>query len=395
MRILHAIESLDPAGGGPPSIAARIAAAQATLGHCAEVLCYESPAAEERVQASLAPIPGFSSVEVNRVRPGGKAERLLGRNLRTWLGEHVTRYDFVHLHGVWDPIFPIAASVCRSRSVPYCVMLNGMLDPWSLSQRPLKKKLAMALVYRRMLDGAAFLHIGNADEEQLIGPLRLAAPFEIIPNGVFLQEIDPLPPRGLFSTARRELNGEPYILFLSRIHYKKGLDFLADAFAHVAKEVPNARLVVAGPDGGEEQVFRDRINALGLSARTHVVGPLYGAEKMRAMVDAAVFCLPSRQEGFSMAITEALGCGLPVVISPACHYPEVEEVGAGRIVELEPKAIAQALVPFMRDSALRARSGAAGRALVLSRFTWPSVAAACIAAYERARSRAAPAVVPV
>jgi glycosyltransferase involved in cell wall biosynthesis len=117
------------------------------------------------------------------------------------------------------------------------------------------------------------------------------------------------------------------------------------------------------------------------------VGPLYGQDKIGALVDAAVFCLSSRQEGFSMAITEALGCGLPAVVSAECHFPEVQSAGAGFVTPLEPAAIASAILRILRDPPLRAGMSAAARDLVLSSYTWPKIAQACVDAYQR---RAAP-----
>ncbi len=190
------------------------------------------------------------------------------------------------------------------------------------------------------------------------------------------------------------MDGWPFGLFLSRLHHKKGLDYLADAFALVAAQFPEARLVVAGPDDGARGPFEQRVRAAGLAGRVHLVGPLYGPAKFAAMVDATCFCLPSRQEGFSVAVTEAMACGLPVVISDACHFPEVAEVGAGEVVPLEGDRVAQALRRVVGDPELRRSMGEAGRQLVRSRFTWPRVAEQCVAAYGRRSPGAAAASVP-
>ena len=164
----------------------------------------------------------------------------------------VSACDILHIHGLWEPVCKAAADVAREAGVPYVIAPHGMLDPWSLSQRRLKKQIALALGYRRMLNGAAFLHVLNADEARLVGPLKLRCPFEVIPNGVFVEEIDPLPDQGTFRKAHPELASGPYILFLSRLHYKKGLDYLIEAFAIVAAKLPDVRLIIAGPDDGEK-----------------------------------------------------------------------------------------------------------------------------------------------
>jgi glycosyltransferase involved in cell wall biosynthesis len=166
------------------------------------------------------------------------------------------------------------------------------------------------------------------------------------------------------------------------LHFKKGLDYLADAFALAANSVPRLRLVVAGPDDGAREPFVQQIARLGLTDRTHVVGPLYGGDKIAAFVDAAAFCLPSRQEGFSVAVTEALACGIPVVISDQCHFPEVQEVGAGRVVPCDAKATGDALSQVLADASAAQRMGDAGAKLIRERFTWPKVAELTMKTYE-------------
>jgi glycosyltransferase involved in cell wall biosynthesis len=115
-------------------------------------------------------------------------------------------------------------------------------------------------------------------------------------------------------------------------------------------------------------------------------GPLFGPDKYSAIAGAAVYCLPSRQEGFSVAILEAMACRVPVVISDACHFPEVAQVGAGRIVSLDATQIADAIDVVLSDPAQATAMGRAGRRLVEERFTWPQVATRSVDAYKRLAS---------
>lgn len=388
MKILHLISSLDPANGGPPRVAIGLSAALAGLGHeiCLASLIGGSRSIE--IERSMQSIPGAD--RVNRTElpaPCDLFDAMTVRTVRQPLAELLSQCDFLHIHGVWDPILRVGAAMARRHRRSYCVTPHGMLDPWSLAQKRLKKRVALILGYRRMLQDAAFLHVLNVDEARLLAPLKLRCPSHVIPNGVFLEEIDPLPARGLFQAANPQLQSRPFVLFLSRLHYKKGLDYLADAFALTARRHPDVQLVVAGPDGGEAGPFRNRITMLGLADRVHIVGPIYGTKKYEAMVDAAVFCLPSRQEGFSMAITEAMACGTPVVISEACHFPEVADAGAGIIVPLNPARIADAVDRCLSNPELRYSMGLAGRRLVHGKYTWPVIAARMIDAYASAGRR--------
>jgi glycosyltransferase involved in cell wall biosynthesis len=386
MRILHGLASLDPADGGLPKIAVRLAAAQAALGHDVHILGYRRPMAEAAIDQELRAIPHASQLRLTFLSPADARERLTGLRARRAVSDMIGDFDFLHLHDLWLPLSRVAAAAAFRRGVPYTLLLNGMLDPWSLAQKRWKKRMGLfVLGYRKMLDRAAFLHAGNDDEVRLIRPMRLKPEVCVIPNGIFVEELSPLPPAGSFARSHPELRSRPYVLFLSRLHYKKGLDYLADAFAKVARRLPDIMLVVAGPDGGAEAEFRRRVAALRIADRVVICGPVWGNDRLAAMADAACFCLPSHQEGFSLAITEAMGCGLPVVVSEGCHYPQVAQAGAGFVLPLDADVFADALVRVMSDADLRTTMGRAGRDLVSSRFTWPLVAEQTIKAYERVR----------
>lgn len=380
MKIVHVIASLDPARGGVPAVAMRLAAAQGGLGHAVHIVAHDEVDAGPRIQQALEDVPGLKRVRLHYLPLPAGLDRLFARATRRPLAEIVAGADAVHIHGVWEPILRQAAIVSRTSGIPYCVAPAGMLDTWSLAQKRWKKRLALALGYRRMLDGAAFIHVLNRDEADIMMPLRLKAADRIIPNGVFLDEIAPVRRAGQ-APLDTLLRGRRYILFLSRLHYKKGLDVLADAFARIASQWPDVDLVVAGPEGGAGEAFRRTVEAAGLGSRVHMVGGLYGPDKIAALRGAACFCLPSRQEGFSVAITEALACGVPVVISRQCHFPEVATEGAGIVVDLDAAAVAEALSAVLGDPLCARRMGRRGSALVEQRFTWPVIAEESLKAY--------------
>lgn len=389
MRIFHVIGSLDPAAGGPPAVAARLAAAQAALGHEVRIVCLGQRDQRYEVNKSLAGVPHMDRVLIVALWPGAgwraKVENFTGKLVAQYLQPRVEPGDILHLHGVWEPLLRSSAKVARHNRAGYALTPHGMLDPWSLQQSKWKKKLALLLGYRTMLQHAAFIHALNQDEATGLAPLHLRSPIEVIPNGVFLEEIDPLPEKGSFYQSHPQLQGRPYVLFLSRLHYKKGLDYLVDAFAQIAAKHPQLQLVVAGPDGGEKEPLERRLAELNLQNRALLTGPLYGRAKWEALVDATCFCLPSRQEGFSMAVTEAMAAGTPVVISRECHFPEVAQAQAGLVVSLNAGEVAIAIDQVVRDGNLARSMGQAGRNLVVTHYTWDRIAQQTLAAYERAR----------
>ncbi|MEO1008900.1 MAG: glycosyltransferase [Planctomycetota bacterium] len=383
LRIVHLIDRLDPAAGGPPIVAARLAAAQARLGCEATLLAYGYRDGRERAEGLLKETPSGELVRVEWIAEPSPPERLTGASAaRTFAALADGGVDVLHAHGMWEFMMPASARVARRRGIPYVITPHGMLDPYTLSVKPWRKKLVLATTHRAFLRRAAFVHMLNRDEADLARPVLHGTPTRVIPNGIFLEELDATPPAGTFRAAHPELGDDPYVLFLSRLAHKKGLDYLADAFALLLDRVPGARLVVAGPDDGQRAPFEAQVARLGVGERVHVVGPQYGVDKLAALRDAAVFCLPSRQEGFSIAITEALALGLPVVISKACHFPEVTEADAGIETDLDATQVALGLESILHDPAAGEAMGRAGAALVRQRFTWPKVAEQTLACYR-------------
>jgi glycosyltransferase involved in cell wall biosynthesis len=395
MKILHCTSTLDPAHGGPPAVVLRLASAQAALGHQVAILHGPRAQAHERIAASLRTVPQIDRVTIQDYPTRGEGlSGFLARAEEPALRALVPGADIVHIHEVWSPLALRAAQAARSARVPFVVTVHGMIHPWALAQGAFKKRLVRALWVDALLRDSAFIHALNADEGVFARALGTGASIEIIPNGVFAHEFADLPARGAFRAAHG-LGEGPLVLFLSRLHHKKGLDLLADAWPQVLARVPSARLAVAGPDGGDgsAQRFSEAVVRAGLQGSVSLVGPLYERDKLQALVDADVFCLPSRQEGFSIAILEALACATPVAITGECCFPEVaqapatapgEPIGAGTITPaLNAANVAQGLIRLLTEPARARAMGRNGRQMVLERFTWPSIAERMLEAYER------------
>jgi glycosyltransferase involved in cell wall biosynthesis len=388
MRILHVIDSLDPKFGGPPAVALRLATAQRIQGDAVSILTHrESSDAAERISASFLTISGIDSVSIIAIsRPTGRLNKALDRGTRDYIVAHRKDFDVIQVHGTWDPAARAGMAGANSAGIPYVVMPHGALDPWAMNQslsKAIKKRLALGLQIRSLINGASFIHSLNVHERSGIELHKFRTNLEVIPNGVFESEFDQLPAPGMFRSAFPQLGDRPFVLFLSRLHYKKGLDFLAKGFYHAHKRNPNLQLVVAGPDEGQRAIFIRSIQEVGLSEHVHVVGPLYSTLKYAALVDAAAFCLPSRMEGFSIAILEALACGCPVVISKQCNFPEINSENAGIMVDLDPIEIGEGILRLLSDSHFRSAVVTNGKALVFANYTWSVISKMLRAAYVR------------
>lgn len=382
LRILHVIGGIDPNLGGPATMLISLAAAQARAGHAVTILSYRQGGNEERLAKTAALVPGFDRVRVEFLPPMTAGERYFAWHAKAWARKHAGMFDVVHTHGVWESVLTAAADAARAADVPYVVTPHGMLDHWALSRKAWKKRLGLRLGKGAFVRGAGAAHVLSIHERDCVVQGGFHARAEIIPNGVFLEQVDPLPAPGAFRATRPEIGSDPYVFFLARLHPEKGLDLLVEAFARLRGELPALRVVIAGPDFGAEAALRAQIARLGVQDRVHLIGPLWDRSKFAALVDAACFCLPSAHEGFSMSIAEALACGTPVVITDLCHFPEVREVGAGEVVERTVEALTEGLRRVLTHPEARAAYGQAGRGLIEQRFTWPRIAERTVALYR-------------
>jgi len=382
MRIVHFIDRLDPSDGGPPAAVARLAAAQARAGHSVQICANEPRDDRLRFEEAYAAIDGFPAVTQRFFPHRTLRERALALDARRTLPGMLADADIAHVHGVWRPLLLQAARTSSTQRLAYCVTPHGMLSSWGMAQKTVKKRVALMLAWRSALAKAAFLHFVSEGELAASAPLGLGTQPLVLPNGIDVAELE-----GVASPVHADRVAplpERFILFVGRLHYSKGLDLLCDAFAAVAAHHPEVTLVVVGPDFGYGEEFARRIRARGLAGRVHVLGPVYGAAKLALMRAALCLCLPSRQEGFSVTILEALACGRPAVISEACNFAEVETAGAGFVTGLSSAQIADRLLRLCGDEALCGRQGRAARALVQQRYGWDMLASRLVERYASA-----------
>jgi glycosyltransferase involved in cell wall biosynthesis len=205
------------------------------------------------------------------------------------------------------------------------------------------------------------------------GRRRIPAAFSVIPNGVDPAAYADLPGRTAFRK-QYELGEGPICLFMARLHPRKGVAVLVEAFKHTA--VPGARLVIAGPDEGLLTTLRPQ-----LDERFILTGYLDGSARLAAFAAADLFALPATGEGLPMVVLEALAAGLPVILSPGCNLPEVAAQGAGLEVEPAVEPLAAALRQLLTDPDQRERMRAAALRLVHEHFTWDAIAAQLEAVY--------------
>jgi glycosyltransferase involved in cell wall biosynthesis len=286
----------------------------------------------------------------------------------------VRRANIVHIHGLWNLHATVAAAAARWLGIPYVITPHGMLDNWARSRSWLKKQIFGYLFERRNLRRAATVHFLNSEECAEARNYGVQLHTSVLPNGVFVNQFADLPDKTTLSKAYPELEDKVVALFLGRLHPKKGFDLLIPALAHAITTCPQLHLLVAGPDqGGYRSELEAQIRELGLLSRVTFLGMVSGKNKLDALASADFFVLPSHQEGDSVAVKEALACGLPVLITPACHFPEVQQAGAGIVVPPNEQAWQEALCLLYKDKNSRIHMGQRACPLVQERYTWEKV----------------------
>jgi glycosyltransferase involved in cell wall biosynthesis len=378
MKVLHVISGLRQTAGGTVTALLGLADAQRRQGlHVAIAASFVRPEDDEAASLRAA------GLEVHQIGPC-RDPRSRHAQIGAWIEQLARDADVVHIHALWETIQHAAARRCQRLGVPYVITPHGMLDPWSLAQGALKKKLYIALRLRRNLNRAAAIHFTTTTERDLVmGPLRLKAPAVVEPNGLDLSEFDSLPPRGTFRARFPQIGQRRAVIFLGRLHHKKGLDLLIPAFARGAPA--DAILVLAGPDDdGYQRKVEQIIEENDLASRVVFTGMLRGRERVEALVDADLFVLPSYQENFGIAVIEALAAGCPVVISDQVNiHTEITAARVGAVVPTEVGALSMEIASWLNDAKLREDVGRRGPAFVRERYDWNRIARDWVTIYER------------
>ena len=289
----------------------------------------------------------------------------------------IRSFDVLYIFGVWTYAMQAGARAALSADVPYLLSPRGSLMTWSMSQKAIKKRAYLALVERRLINGAAAIHCTSYQEEQQLATWGFRPPSVVIPNAVDLAPFAELPPRGKL---RQELSvpaDGTLSLFVGRLHKMKRLDLLIQAFARLAGVMTNTHLLIVGPEGdGSGKEAQRQVQELGLSHRVHFAGLLTGMALMQAYADADMHVLISHRENFAMVIAEAMAAGLPVLVTEEVGLAEeVAKAGAGYSVAADIGKIVAAWGELLSHAGLRREMGQRGYDLVRQKFAYEVVSA--------------------
>ncbi len=303
--------------------------------------------------------------------------------LKPKLREEIAQADVIHNHSLWMLPNSYSSRTARRSRKPVVITAHGALEPWAIQHSGWKKRVVGRLFQNLDLQRADCVHVNTAAEARGIREYGLSCPIAVIANGVHPPDFENLPPRDALDRQSPEARGKRLMLYLARLHQKKGLGHLLPAWSRLAADHEDWHLMIAGPDRGFEATAKRLAVDLRIGDRVTFTGPVQGVEKRALLGAAEIFVQPSFSEGFSMSLLEALTCRLPVLLTPGCNFREAVDVGAAIEVEPTVESTTDGLASLLRlDDAELRRMGEQGRALVLSRYTWDCAAAQTLELYS-------------
>ena len=358
MKILHSIAQIDFRSGGPVRAVLDLSEALAARGHTVEVMVKHGPDTPESWKR-----PGSPTTVTALGRPEIGGAWFRGDSIRR-ITEAVASADVVHLHGIWTPQNTQFARIARKLNKPYVISCRGMLDDWCMAQRKPKKLFYLRFMGgSKMLNNAALIHCTAEGELRQSAKWFPGSTGRIIPNLLSLEPYRDLPGHDLARARFPQLNRpEPSLLFLSRLHYKKGVEHLIDA-ARILRDrgTPHQILIAGKGDDAYERKLREQTARLGLEDLVSFLGMVIGDEKVSLYGAADMFVLPTSQENFGFVFFEALAAGSPVVTTRGVDtWPELQEAGS-LIIEQSAAAIADAVTEVTHSREVRDALGQRGR----------------------------------
>jgi glycosyltransferase involved in cell wall biosynthesis len=363
MRHLHFVQSIESLQGG--------GLGQAALGmHLAMIDQCPSKLVVTCKTRTLEYLP--SVIECQRVGP---SSLYFSSNLLKIAKDLVHKSDWVHGHGFYVATNAILGAETLKQGKPLCYHAHGFFDPWILNRSSFKKRMVRFLFEDRNFRNVRLWRALTSKEASQIRSVGMRSPIEVLPNGIRIEEIDQ-PTRENDVAKYTKQSKSKRVLFLGRIHPKKGLDLLIAAWAKLASHHHDWELTLVGPDeGGYLATVKSMIVNADLTNSVRVYDVVSGPEKVAVFRSSDLFVLPSYSEGFPVAIVEAAAHRLPCVITTECNFPELVEAGGAweslPTIDSFTEVLRQALLV---DDQERRQRGECGRALIESRYTWDVIA---------------------
>lgn len=367
IRPLHTTAGLRSSAGGPSRTVVYVCDGLAAAGAQPEIVTAQLDDPSKLI------LPDNEAAHTTFVPSDGLWGRAMGIAHTIADKVHKETVDLVHDHGAWLPNNAAAALAARWHDVPLVITPRGMVEPWAMRQQAWKKSLGWHLYQSHVLKSADLLHATSDLEARNLRNLGLSNPIAVIPNGVEIPE----------TWKQKPTQEEPRrALFLSRLHPKKGLPNLVDAWANLRPD--EWELVIAGPDAnGHRAEIEGQVQRHGIEEGVRFVGPVYGEEKWNLYRSSDLFVLPTHSENFGVVVAEALASGVPALTTKGAEWAILEERNCGWWIDIGVESLVAGLRDAMgRSDAERLEMGQRGRRVAEEEFSWDSVAQRMLRAYR-------------
>jgi glycosyltransferase involved in cell wall biosynthesis len=386
MKVLHVIPSVAPVRGGPSQAIFEMVAALRDRGIEAEIATTNDNGVDlldvplcQKTQYRQVPVyffPRFSPA-ISAVR-----EFAFSSDLTRWLWDNMANYELVHIHAVFSYPSTIAMAIARYKGIPYIIRPLGQLCEWSLQQSPWRKQLYLSLIERKNLNHSRAIHFTSDQEQQESLCLGLKSRNLVVPHGLSLPDLIP----DAHLRLRKRLNlpdDHTLVLYMSRLHPKKGLDYLIPALGQIQQRP--FTLILAGSGSADyEAELRQLIDSSGIAQQVYWAGFVSGEEKHLLLQGSDLFALTSYSENFGVAVLEAMAAGLPVLVTPGVALASViQQHGLGEVSALDIPAIAQALEKLFSQSQQGLMPHQYIRGFVQKNYSWSSISEQLVQAYRQ------------
>ena len=392
MKILHIIPSVSPIRGGPSHAVLDLVYALRQSGTDAEIVTTNDHGPDlldvpliEKIDYPLlgsptarVPVRFFPrfSPNVNAVR-----EFAFSSALTQWLWKNIANYDLIHVHAIFSYPSTVAMAIARQKKVPYIVRPLGQLCTWPLQQGASKKQAYLRFIELANLHHSQVIHATSDMEKEEIANLNLRAPTFVLPHGLAIPTGIPNA-RQLLKQKLGCLETDRIVLFLSRLHEKKGLDYLIPALGKLTNYP--FKFVLAGSGAAEyESEIKKLLDEHGLAERTFLPGFVEGELKDLIMQGADFFALTSHSENFGVAVLEAMAAGLPVITTTGVALSsQIDQHQLGSVVQLDVNDIARQIATFFETPESGVGMGKRAREFVRREYSWETASQRLLKIYD-------------